>query len=391
MSAEQFDGAFAGPLAQPAVDILPMATGRKGKQTEAEPEALAAPAQPGPVPEVPQPEAPAPVWAPPPAQSASPAQPTAADQAPAPVNPWTGAPATPLAPPVPSAEVLAGLPAPQPAAAVAVHVPLPLDAPVAQAAPAEPKKFFGMQVRRPKKNADAPVAEAQAADQTQPFDAVVAPVAAWPTDVGVPAVADAEPGAAAAGWAAPAAYAPIDLLSSGPATDAPPVEVAPAAEAVAPVEAAPPVEAVAPVEAAPPVEASVPTPVVVAEPATPAGPSSEVVALRALLEASEAQRLAAETRADQAVVYAQQTQARLQQLEADGQARIQAAETRARTAANDAQDWQIRHREAEATIAELAASVAGSEQRMTELRSERDDLLASLEDVTAPESHAPTL
>ena len=94
MSAEQFDGAFAGPLAQPAVDILPMATGRKGKQTEAEPEALAAPAQPGPVSEVPPAEAAAPVWAP------QPTQPAAADHATAPVNPWTGAPAAPQAPPV---------------------------------------------------------------------------------------------------------------------------------------------------------------------------------------------------------------------------------------------------------------------------------------------------
>ena len=70
----------------------------------------------------------------------------------------------------------------------------------------------------------------------------------------------------------------------------------------------------------------------------------------------------------------------------------QAAETKARSAANEAQDWQIRHREAEATIAELAASVAGAEKRMGELATQRDELLASLDAATAPDhatDHAP--
>ena len=217
-----------------------------------------------------------------------------------------------------------------------------------------------MQVRRPKKaDDDAPGADAPVAEEPQAFYAVVAPVAAWPTDVGVPAVADAEPPVADGGYAAPAAFAPIDLLA--------------AASVGLPVEAEQPAP-FAPV--APEAEAP--------EPAVPAANDADVSALRGLLEASEAQRLAAENRADQAVTYAQQTQSRLQQLESDGQARIQSAEAKARTAANEAQDWQIRHREAETTISELAASVAGAEQRLSELRAERDDLLASLEDATAP-------
>src|SRR5882724_10495513 len=134
MSAEQLDGAFAGPLAQPAVDILPAAGGRKGKQADAEaPVSYPAPAgQPAP----------------------EPAQDVFHDAAGPgnPVNPWTGAPAEPAA--------LAGLLAPV-AAPAAFDFPPPSAGPAPYETPApaaeEPKKFFGMQVRRPKK--------AQQADQ----------------------------------------------------------------------------------------------------------------------------------------------------------------------------------------------------------------------------------
>ena len=333
MSAELHDGELTGPLAQPAVDILPVVAARKSKQAPADVEAAQAPT----------------------------AFEVAAHTAPAPdlpVNPWTGAPTAPTEPTEPT----------EPAASYPAPTTLPFDAAPVAAAPeatpeatAEaPKKFFGMQVRRPKKaDADAPGADAPVAEEAQAFYAVVAPVAAWPTDVGVPAVADAEPPVADGGYAAPAAFAPIDLLAAAP--------VGLPVEAEQPAPFAP----VAPEAEAP-------------EPAVPAANDAEVSALRGLLEASEAQRLAAENRADHAVTYAQQTQSRLQQLESDGQARIQAAEAKARTAANEAQDWQIRHREAETTISELAASVAGAEQRLSELRAERDDLLASLEDATAP-------
>jgi chromosome segregation ATPase len=111
----------------------------------------------------------------------------------------------------------------------------------------------------------------------------------------------------------------------------------------------------------------------------------QVRALRALLQTSEAQRAAAENRADQAVAYAQQTQAELHQREAAFTAQVQALEARARTLANEAQDWQIRHREAETQVAELAQSVASTEARFSELRSERDELLAALEEATSPD------
>jgi hypothetical protein len=384
MSAEMYDGESAGALALPAVDILPAKVARKTKGT----------------PEVaPQAE---------PLLEASP-QGWAAPAPHAPVNPWSDAPAQAPAG-APTEATLASFPPPAaaapaaaPAAAAPTLVPLPVQPvqPTAEVpAPATadaPKKFFGMQVRRPKKpveaepvddalavtpppfagheilDPDAPVQEVRSAT----YEAVVAPVAAWPTDVGVSAVADAEPTQAAGGYSAPAQFAPIDLLA------APPVEAATAAPASAEVTA----EAVA-VEAAP----LAPTPVVEA-PTAPSADAAEAAALRAQLGVSESARLAAENRADQAVAYAQQTQARLQQLESDGQARIQAAESKARSAANEAQDWQIRHREAEATIAELAASLAGAELRMSELASQRDELLASLDAATAPdhsEDHATT-
>jgi hypothetical protein len=369
MSAEMYDGESAGALALPAVDILPAKPVRKGKGSgEVEP-------------------------APEPLLEASP-QGWEAPAAHAPVNPWSDAPAGP-----PVDATLATFPPP---AALAAPSPVPVPPvadPVAPPAAEAPKKFFGMQVRRPKKAPEtvdtvegplpvAPQANAghEVLDPAAPvqevrsatYEAVVAPVAAWPTDVGVSAVADAEPSEAEGGYTSPAQYAPIDLLSAPPAQAPTQAPAEPAVEAHTP--AAP---------AMVPVAAPVPTPVVEA-PMAPSADAAEAAALRAQLGMSEAARLAAENRADQAVAYAQQTQARLQQLEADGQARIQAAETKARSAANEAQDWQIRHREAEATIAELAASVAGAEQRMSELASQRDDLLASLDAATAPD-HAPTV
>ena len=370
MSAELYDGELTGPLAQPAVDILPAAPSRKGKQAPPDVEASTALTAPTamPAPTTPSEFEAAVLSAPAPEQ---------------PVNPWTGAPTEPAASyPAPTTLPIDTPPALPVAAAAALAVVPNTSAPEATAE--APKKFFGMQVRRPKKSAEAEVADAPVASAPPAFDAVVAPVAAWPTDVGVPVVADAEPHSAAGGYATPAAFAPIDLLAAAPVS--PPVEVVTSTAGIAdPFQ--PPVEA----PTMTPVEADQTTPFApvapVSEAVAPSAPApndAEVSALRALLEASEAQRLAAENRADQAVTYAQQTQSRLQQLESDGQARIQAAEAKSRTAANEAQDWQIRHREAETTISELAASVAGAEQRLSELRAERDDLLASLEDATAP-------
>ena len=120
--------------------------------------------------------------------------------------------------------------------------------------------------------------------------------------------------------------------------------------------------------------------------------SEETRALRALLDASEQQRAAAETRAAQAVAYAQQAQSAIQQAQAQAAAAVEQAQAQARSNANEAQDWQIRHREAESTIAELAQSVASSESRLADLRdqlaaltAERDELLAALEDATSPD------
>lgn len=422
MSAELFDGESAGALALPAVDILPAKPARKGRGGgQVEPSA-------------------------PPLLEAS-EQGWATPAPHAPVNPWTGAPAPdasvpPVAAVAPVDATLAGYPppgattapvqAPMPAPAgpsldqMPVELPAQLAAPAPEAAPAlpsaaqesdaplepvntAPKKFFGMTVRRPKKSApaaDAPVdpmpeayeAAVQPPAPTSAYEAVVAPVAAWPTDVGVSAVAEAEPQQAAGAHAAPAAFAPIDLLAPVGADTAPvqapvhvpvdvPFGVAVDAADQAPTQVLTPVPADVPVAQAAPEPA--PTPVL-QEPAVAPVDAAELASLRAQLAVIDGQRLAAENRADQAVAYAQQTQARLGQLESDGQARIQAAETKARSAANEAQDWQIRHREAEATIAELAQSVAGAEKRMSELRAEHDELAAALDVATAPDQHAPT-
>ena len=379
MSAELFDGESAGALALPAVDILPAKPSRKSK----------APADAGQAPE-PLLEASPLGWAEP------------APHVQAQTNPWTGAPLDPSsasvpppadAPGVQQTAVWAAVPVPTdlsapPPAAPAATAPDPMQAPMDPVdADAAPKKFFGMTVRRPKKAAAAPEAgldpvpgpvDVLAAPTTPApeaaYQAVVAPVAAWPTDVGMSVVADAEPQQGAGSHAAPAANAAIQLPTAEPA-DAAPMQ----APVLAPVDGGP-VAVPAAAVAAPVLQAPVVAPV----------DSAELDSLRAQLAVSESQRLAAEQRADQAVGYAQQTQARLGQLEAEGQSRLAAAETRARAAANEAQDWQIRHREAEATIAELAQSVAGAEKRMAELRAERDDLAAELDVATAPDQHAPT-
>jgi hypothetical protein len=313
--------------AQPTVDILPATVARKtlfGVELPVAPEAPADEA-----------------WAPVP---------------PGAVNPWTGAAVPPQAGP----ESVA--PAPMAPAPLA---PPPFPGPQGPDADERPdaRRFLGMQLRRGRR-ADAE----PHADLPQPV-APQAPLAAWPTDLGGAVLADAEPVAAyvpQAPWGAPVSpeAQPQPAYDVAP-VDAPPVE--------APAEA--PTEALAPV---------IPLAPVLEPQASPV--DDEVRALKALLQTSEGQRAASEHRAEQAVAYAQQAQAELQQREASFASQVQALEVRARTLANEAQDWQIRHREAETQVGELAQSVANAESRLAELRSERDELLAALEEATSPET-----
>ena len=333
MSAELYDAEHEGALARPAIDILPTPGGRKAKVAVAE--------EPTAVPE------PAPAeWAAPLAQAA---------------NPW-GDPVVaptqvaPVAPVAPVAHVAQALP---PAAGLPLALP-DFPEPAAADDAAAPKKVLGMQIRRAKKPAEpaldaAPdvaveAAPVEYAPQVAPSQAEAypasAPLAAWPTDGAMPVVAHAEPAQQ------PFAAAGSDDAGHSEAADYAPVQ--PADQA----------------------------------PVAPVVDDREVRALRAMVDAGEAGRVEAENRAALAVAYAQAAQAQLADANSKAQAQIQAAEAKARVAANDAQDWQIRHREAEATIAELATSVAGAEQRLSELRAERDELLASLEDATRPD-HAP--
>lgn len=389
------------PQAQAAVDILPVTGGRKPRQPEAEPE--------------PYPQGVDPTWG-----------------APAPVNPWTGVPSTdpPAAAPGATEVVVAvepqptaPVPPPPPAPSAPTHTPLvyagaippPVSVPVfpggglppavtpaanptayddADGSAPPAKRFLGMQLRRPRRG-DAP------ADGETVELGPEAPVAAWPTDVGLPVVATAEP-ATPAPWGVPVATAaealvelpmflapadsvPADLPAEPMPVDVTPVE-APVASAVeAPVEAAleSPVEAAqAPVEAV--AQTPLPLPELVAPPVPVPAADDELRSLRLSAEASDARRTAAEHRADNAVAYAQQLQAELTQVTTDLEGRLQASETRCRTAANEAQDWQIRHREAQAQIAELATSLAGAEQRLAEVRAERDELMVQLEEATEP-------
>lgn len=248
-------------------------------------------------------------------------------------------PGVPLPQPAPP-EDIAGDEQPAEAAAPAASDPvaeaLQAPEPVAEVgqpeAEPQPRKVFGLPLSRGRRAKPEP---------EQAFD--VGPVEAAPIDVPalevpaveVPALApEVVPAAHASDW---------DI----------PTEVA-AADAV-------PVEAVR-VEAVP---AAAVAEIVPLAPAA-ADPSEELRALHALLESSEQVREAAEARAA-------------------------AAESAARTAANGVQEWQIRHREAEATISELAASLAGAEGRMAELReqiatleTERDDLVTQLDTATSP-------
>ncbi len=80
-----------------------------------------------------------------------------------------------------------------------------------------------------------------------------------------------------------------------------------------------------------------------------------------------------------------------EQVRQEAEQRTAAAEAQVRTLTNSVQEWQIRHREAEATITELAASLAGAEGRMAELsqqlsatQEERDDLISQLDAATSP-------
>ena len=327
MSAELYDAEHEGALARPAIDILPTPGGRKAKVAAAE-EPTAAP-EPAPA-----------EWAAPLAEGTNPwGDPVAAPAQVAPI-----APVTQAAPPA------AGLP-----------VALPdFPEPAVADEDAAPKKFLGMQIRRAKKPAEpAPGAVADVSAESAPAEYAApvtpaqaeaypasAPLAAWPTDVAMPVVAHAEP-----------AQQP---LPTAPADEA---------ELSAPADYAP----VQPADQVP---------------VAPVVDDREVRALRAMVDAGEAGRVEAENRAALAVAYAQAAQAQLADANSKAQAQIQAAEAKARVAANDAQDWQIRHREAETTIAELATSVASAEQRLSELRAERDELLSSLEDATRPD-HAP--
>jgi hypothetical protein len=214
--------------------------------------------------------------------------------------------------------------APEPAAPDAFLALVDLPAPVAPAteivpeAAAEtpaPRKVFGMSLTRGRKpkNEDAP--ELEAAPETE---LLTEPVAA--EDVEVPA-------------------SEIEV--------APDVAIEPSAEA------------------SPDSPAAARSEIVALEPSV-TDHTDEVRAMRALLEASEQVRQAAE-------------------------ARTAAAESQLRTVTNSVQEWQIRHREAEATITELAGSLAGAEGRMAELhqqvnalQTERDELVSQLDTATSP-------
>ncbi len=395
MSAEPYDAdPGALPQAQAAVDILPVQPGRKTREPE-------------PVQSTPAVD---PGWA----------------QATAAVNPWTGAPEQaaafaeqpgpdqvapeqPAAPTVEQAAAPAPVEQPHGGATPLVYagaIPPPVSVPVfpgASVPAAEPagedaatpgaKRFLGMQLRRPRKADGTPGDE----QEPQP-EAAPSPVAAWPTDVGVGVVAHAEP-ASPAPWGPPVGYAAPDEYGTAE-PDAVPVQAVeplpealaePVAEpvfvepvATAPVPVAVETVAVQPVALEP--VALEPVPVATPVPAPPA--HDEVRAMRTLVDASEAQRTAAEQRADNAVAYAQQLQAELTRVQSELEGKLQASEIRTRTAANEAQDWQIRHREAQTQITELAASLAGAEQRLADVRAERDELMTQLEDATNPDREA---
>jgi len=376
MSTQSYDNApEATPQAPPtdafaaqasaAVDILPVVPGRRSRQADAPPVAPL--------------HAVDPTWAAPvptAEHAAAPPQPVAAPAGPAPLV-YAGAIPPPIAVPVfPGG----GVPAPEPVSEPVAIDPGAVEVGADGTTPSA-KRFLGMQLRRPRRG-DA------AEDGAEVEPGPEAPVAAWPTDVGLPVVATAEP-ATPAPWGPPAlpvADGPtdipqhdfVDLLApvDEPQLEAAPVDVAPVEAPVAAADTAD--EAEVPVDA-------VTTPVApVATPMPLPASDEELRSLRTSFDASEARRAAAEQRADNAVAYAQQLQAQLTQVTADLERRLHAAETRTRTVANDAQDWQIRHREAQAQIAELATSLAGAEERLADVRAERDELMTQLEQATEP-------
>ena len=210
------------------------------------------------------------------------------------------------------------------------------------------KRFLGMQLRRPRRG--------DLLDENVDEPGPSAPVAAWPTDVGVAVVATAEP-AAPVPWGPPAEPAdsePVGLRrprpragSAGARSHRPPSSLAPSrlppsrlwSPPLSSRSSAEPVVAAEQMVSAEPRRgrADSPARAVVAarargglEPvATPVpvpAADDELRALRTPLEASDARRVAAEQRADNAVAYAQQLQAELTGCGRTSRPRLQAAE-----------------------------------------------------------------
>ncbi|MFI5100077.1 MAG: hypothetical protein ACHQE5_06130, partial [Actinomycetes bacterium] len=206
MSAEPYDAdPGAMPQAQAAVDILPVQAGRKARQPEPEP------VQPAVDPTWAQPSTPVNPWtgdaAQPVADQPVADQPVAdqpvAEQT-APEQPVAGPPAAGPAPAGPSPLVYAGAIPPPVSVPVFPGAGVPVTEPTdADTATPGAKRFLGMQLRRPRR-ADGTPDEQEAQLAGPP-----APVAAWPTDVGVGVVADAEP-ATPAPWGPPVGYAVAD-------------------------------------------------------------------------------------------------------------------------------------------------------------------------------------
>jgi len=300
---------------------------------------------------------------------------------------------------------------PPPSWAPPVGTAMPVGAPtfgdaavdVAPSTTKAPRKVFGMSVGRAKTVEESstppaadPAPRGRRARRARGGDADASPLlapsmsaaldTAWsPVPVGLPVpqgqawAFPAPPGEAsmAAPAAAMAAPAVIPAAAAPPAPAAP-VDPAPAMSADPPATT---VEQLAPADLVPPV------------PATGAG-DERARALQALLDASERARGEAELRAEQATSYAHQVHAQAEQMRAQAESaravataatvRAETAEAAARTAANETQDWQIRHREAEATIAELAASVASANERIAQLQTDRDGEPASASPTGSP-------
>jgi ribonuclease E len=388
MSAEPYDADPAAmPHAQAAVDILPVQSGRKVRQPEPEavqPAVDPAWAQPAPTtnpwtgvadasPPTEQPVAAQGVPQQPVADPAPAQPPATVSEAPSGPTPLVYAGAIP--PPV-SVPVVPG-----------AGVPVVTDPAESEAGAPAAKRFLGMQLRRPRKADGTPLDEPDAQS-----DGPAAPVAAWPTDVGVGVVATAEPDSPAP-WGPPVGFAATDAsgivhedLLPLPVPEAPAPE--PAAQPVAEPVLAEPAAPLVVDPAGQPVAVDA-APVVQVAPLLPAPPADdELRSLRTMVEAADARRTAAEHRADNAVLYAQQLQSELTRVQSELEAKLQASEVRVRSTANEAQDWQIRHREAQTQITELAASLAGAEQRLADVRAERDDLMSQLEDATSPDREA---